>query len=420
MKLSKFAFAAASALLCASVSAQYPPVNNDNDIPLNAGGQAGGDIVFYYNDPTTGAAAGAGDFSTNLYVWKIWPGDVMRSCTGTLEIAGATQVVFDTDFATVDGSGNNTIIPDWAIGDAVPGSNPGNVEPDQVNFVFYGTAGTPTNNFFITDPGCAPAGQVNGYEYQFDLTGGAGPGSGQSTTANGVAHTSWATFDPFGSTYGSAGPGVCGLGDGILFDLHNTDAFGIGDTQFDWLNTAYSAWGGVGDSGVTVLTDGVHESMWNWLSFSEPTLNMRVDSNTGQGLEDGYAGVHYDCPATVGGKLSAEVFATPYLGKKAAVVGSILPPLAACVNFKGGKLMLNPTNPLFNVFLGLWQGTLVQLDNEDPMTGTGFDDAEFVALALPLPAQLIPVASSVSLWFQGFAKPALLVGTNVCKITLHG
>jgi hypothetical protein len=103
-------------------------------------------------------------------------------------------------------------------------------------------------------------------------------------------------------------------------------------------------------------------------------------------------------------------------------MGTLAAPLAACIPFKGGSLGISPVDPFFNIFLGLWQGAIIQTNNGLAATGTEFDDGTFTTLSLPLPAQVIPVGVTVPLSFQGFwKKPGGTVeGTNITRFFMHG
>jgi len=426
MKRSTFAFTAASALLLCGVAGAQTIPGNENDLVL----ANGTDIVYIYDDPSIGPGVGTSgvpDFATNSYFWKAMSRDTLRACAGTMEITGLDIWNFDGDYAVLEGGVNNTALADMFVSTCVP--VPGQpFEPDQADagatLLSFGPGG-PKNNIFVTDPGCPPPGYIYGFEFEVDVTGGAGVGAGIAMTANGATERCFTSFVPgAGHTYSGANTCADNNGDGAAVDAHSSDVGGaIGETQFDVIGGGVaSQFGGFGTLGATAGVDGVKEAAQQFLEFATPTLAMNVNSATGQGVEEGLAGVHYNCPPAVGGSIGARLYAWQGLGRPAAVMGTLAAPLASCVNFKGGKLGLSPTDPLFNIFLGLWQGVIVQTDNGAAATGTVFDDGTFTTLSLPLPGQVIPVGVTVPLSFQGFYKKTTgtVEGSQVTRLFLHG
>lgn len=425
MKRSTFAFSAASALLLCGIAGAQTIPGNENDLQL----ANGTDIIYIYDDPSIGPGVGTSgvpDFATNSYYWKVMSKDTLRHCAGTMEVTGMDIWDFDSDFTALEGGVNNTALADSLI--SLCDSTTVPIEPNQADatatLLSFGPGG-PKNNAFLTDPGCPPVGYIYGYELEVDITGGAGVGAGIPMVANGATDQCFTTFIP-GAGHTFAGPNSCadGQGDGAMPDAHSSDVGGaIGETQFDVVGGGVgSLFGGFGTLGASAGTDGVKEVAQQFLEFAEPTLAMHVNSATGQGLEEGLAGVHYNCPPAVGGSLGARLYAWQGLGRPAAVMGTLAAPLASCVNFKGGKLGLSPTDPLFNIFLGLWQGVVIQTDNGAAATGTVFDDGTFTTLSLPLPGQVIPVGVTVPLSFQGFWKKTsgTVEGSQVTRLFLHG
>lgn len=451
--MKRFTLASSSALaallLCSVASAQGNS-GNQNDLRL----ENEGDFLYVYDDPSIGpqvGTSGVADFATNTYVYRTFSRDTLRHCSGAMEITSFDFFDFDTDWAIVDANGNNTALADWFVGavdPAGPQSPTGTFEPDQANGTLFsfGNAATPgINNVFVTDPGCPTvANTIRGFEFQIDITGGLGAGNGLPITANGATDLEYTVFIPGGgqTITGANSCVTSGLGDQSLCDLHSSsnNSPTEGETQFDLIGggTA-SAFGGFGTLGAAAGTDGVSETYCAFAQYTEPTLAMVVRSNVGHvdpgpaagvalsnpdvQLEEGLAAVHYDCPPAAGGKLSARLYAWQGLGRPAAVIGTIAAPLASCLTFKGDKLGVSPTDPLFKVFLSLWQGTVIATDNQYAVpTGTNFDDHVFNALALPLPAQLIPVGVTIPLSFQGFYKKTSgqVSGSQVTRLFLHG
>jgi hypothetical protein len=408
-----------------ALDAQFIP-GNENDLQL----ANGMDIIYIYSDPSIGPSVGSSSFAANDFFWKVMSKDTLRHCSGTMEVTGLDIWNFDGDYIKMEGP-NNTALADYFIskGDSVnPPVNPLQIEPDQADpngvMISFGPGG-PKNNSFFTNPGCPPFGYIYGFELDVDITGGAGIGAGITVTANGLEHLCLTTFIP-GAGHTFSGFNLCGngQGDGAMVDAHSSDVAGaIGETQFDVVGGGlYSAFGGYAQAGVLGGAEGVHEAAQNFLEFAEPVLAMVVSSATGQGLEEGLAGVHYNCPPGPGGSIGARLYAWQGLyGQPAAVVGTLGPPLPTCVKFKSSKLGLNPTDPLFNVFLGLWQDYVTQTDNGNPATLTPFDDGTATMANLPLPPQVIPVGITVPLSFQGFWKTATGVEcSQVTRLFMHG
>jgi hypothetical protein len=409
----------AACLVGSALHAQGTPPNpsNENDLQLHNGA----DTFFFYSDPS----------DPTDFFWKVWPKEIMRSCSGTLEVIGLHISVADTDFTTAPG-GLNTVLADMLLSKssaAVP-VNPGNIEPDlgDPNGTLISFGAQSPNNVFLTDPGCPPMGYIYGFDIDVDLSGGAGVGNGIPVVADGARNTVFTTFMPgpgFSLSAGGVGGNACGAGDYPTPDLHSTDQVpgGKGEEQFDFLGGGYSAFGGFAIGGVLGGTDLVTEVACSYLQFSESTLAMNMNSGLGQGVTEGLHGIHYNCPAGPGGSIGARLYDWSQIGAGAVVTGTLSPPLASCVNFKGGKLGLVPTDPLFNVFLGLWSGTVGQTsDTHGPPTFSVFDNGEFTTLSLPLPAQAVPVGVSVPLHFQGFTKkPGQAAhGTQITRLILHG
>jgi len=414
-------------LLVRAAGAQVIP-GNENDLTLNNGW----DLMYVYDDPSIGppvGTSGVPDFATNSWFWKVMPKETLLHRTGVMEATGLDFLHQDGDFGVTE-NGNNTAFADYFVSGADttnPPLEPGLIEPDQADpngvLISFGPGG-PKNNVFITDPGCAPTAYAWAYEIDVDLTGGAGPGAGIPILADGLHDLCLTTFVPgAGHTY--SGPNTCGddNGDGAVVDGHSSNMVGaIGETPFDLDGGGNSRFGGFGTLGMAAGTDGVHEAPASCLQFAEPTLAMVVNSATGQGLEEGLAGVHYNCPVGAGGSIGARLYAWQGLGRPAAVVGTLAPPLPSSLKFKGGDLLLSPVDPLFQLFLGLWQGTVVQTDNGHAATGTEFDDGTFTTVQLPLPPQVVSIGTTVTLSFQGFwKKPSgQLEGSQVTRFFMHG
>jgi len=416
----------AAALFSGIAAAQTIP-GNQNDLQL-ANGQ---DIIYIYDDPSIGppvGTSGVPDFATNTWFWKVMSKDTLRHCAGTMEVTGMNIWSYDGDYAVLEGGVNNTALADYFLSTCLPPVPGAAIEPNPADpngtLLTFGPGG-PKNNVFITDPGCPPPGYTYGFEITVDITGGAGVGAGIPMVANGTTDQALTCFIPgAGHTFSGANTCADNNGDGVSPDAHSSDQGGaVGETQFDVVGGGVtSLFGGAGTLGAVVLGDGVKEVAQNWIEFAEPTLVMNVNSATGQGVEEGLAGIHYNCPPAVGGSLGARLYAWQGKGRPAAVMGTLAAPLGSCVNFKGSKLGLNPTDPLFNVFLGLWQGVIIQTDNGGAATGTAFDDGTFTTLSLPLPGQVIPIGVTVPLSFQGFYKKTSgqVDGTQVTRFFLHG
>jgi hypothetical protein len=379
-----------------------------NDMQLHNGL----DEVLTFSDPS----------NLNDWVWRVWPWETLDSCTPTLEITGLHIGLFDTDFATFV-NGNNTCFADMMLsaGLEVP-SIPGLIMPDFLDpfrtLISFGP-GNP-NNISLPDPGCPGPGELPGYEVELDITGGQGVGAGVLYASDGLRDLVLTAFMPPGfslSATGGTGGNACGMGDYPSPDGHSTD-----EEAFDVLGTGYSPYGGR-VTGNVVDPDAPSEVWASYVEFAEPMLALRMDSGHGLGPTEGLHGIHYDCPPDGGGSIGARLYDWAQIGASAVVMGTLSPPLESCLNFKGGKLGLRPTDPFFNFLLGQWSGTVVQTsDTHGPPTGTIFDNGEMATASLPLPPQLIPLGLTVPLSFQGFTKkpgqPAH--GTQVTTLYLHG
>jgi len=422
------------ALAC-RMAAQGSPSNpnNENDLVLNNGV----DLVYIYDDPSIGApvatASAASQFATNTFFWKVFPRQVMRSCTGALELSGLDFFIGDTDSLALDASGNNTILPDMVISRGVDGGlvglNPGQIGPDPAHLLFeisFGQGGPGPNNAWLPPSICAPEPWGTG-EWELNLTFGTGPGTGLTLEADGSADVVLTTFIPGGMD--GSGPNVCdpsssGNGDYVSSDWHSSNAAGgnTGETMFDVLGTGYSPYGGFGSQGWYGGEDWVDETLCTALQFVEPMLNVRCDTGAGIiGPETGTNGLHFDT-GSGHAKLGARLYAWQGIGRPAGVMATLTPPLPICLPFHGGQLGLAPTDPLFGPTLALWQSPplIQQTDDGYPPTFTPYDDGTFDTLLLPIPA--LPVGTSVSLNLQGFFKRADggLVGSQVWTTFLHG
>lgn len=439
MKRTTHAFltAAAALLLAGPAAAQNP--DNENDLQLTAGL----DIIYVYSDPSIGVGCPAGTFppcwATADFFWKVVPKETINHCGGTMEISGLDFFSFDTDYTTVDGSGNNTVLYDIVVTTGLPsGINPGQIEPDPADpglvMLSFG-AGTPVNNAFLPDPGCPPPGFVNGYELEVSIAGGV-PGAGIIITADGSTDHVLTHMIPDGQCgpFGCPGAGTCLDGDMALQDGHSSGLFGgIGETQADWLGTGYSAFGGFAIAGALGGIDAVSETPWTVVQFFERTLNMRVDSGTGHLNNDfcfgvpypapelGLAGLNFSTGAAGGGfnSIGAQLYSYQGIGNTATVVGTLTPPLSPCLPFGSGDgLALSPLDPLWNFFLTINLGTVVLTDCEGgPPTADPFNDGTLTTPQLgPLPPGVFPFLP-LTLYFQGLEAAGGIRSSQVNQIT---
>ncbi len=422
---------AASLAVSAALSAQGSPPNpnNENDVPLNNGP----DLVYTYNDPSLGPPVGTATasayFAMNDFFWKVYPREVLRSCSGSLEVSGIRFYVMDSDVATMDASGNNTAFPDMVITTGVESSSggsglhPGQIEPDMGHIVAevgFGDGGPGVNNVFVPwSCACCPD---NEFSMQIDVAIGTGAGDGIILSpADGQTDFVITTFIP-GGGMSFSGPGACGFGDAASPGYYSSDQSGeLGETMSDGAGTGpYSPYGGYGLAGQLGGIDGLHEIACVTLEFAEPMLNMRHDSRTGVGPETGTNGLHLDTSA--GATLGARIYAWQAIGQKAAVTATLAMPLPSCVPFLGGALGLDPGDPVFNLLLGLWHSPPLVLQTHlgfEP-TFTSEDDGTFTTANIAVPP--LPVGMVLPLHFQGFVRKAGggVQSTQIWTSYLHG
>lgn len=425
--MKRFAIVVPALLLFAGV-ARAQNLDNENDLPLCKGI----DIIYGYQDPSVGSPVGTfpPDWANSDYFWKVIPKEVLRHCSGTMEVSGMDFFTFDTDYTTVDVNGNNTLLHDIVFTVGIPsGTNPGQIEPDPTdpNLVQLSFGAGSPNNASLPDPGCPPAGFINGYQLDVSIAGGV-VGAGIILTADGTTDYVVTHMIPSGMCSGGAcpGTGACLDGDMTFQDAHSSCNFGgIGETQADWLGSGYSAFGGFAIGGALGGTDAVCETPWTNLEFFERTLNMRVDSGTGNGPELGLAGLNFSLGASGGGfaSIGARYFSYQGVGNLAAVAGSILPPLPVCLPFgTGSGLAINPSQPLFNLFITFWKGPVVLDDFTDTGASTGavgdpFDDGALTTIQLGPLAPFIP--PGVTMYFQGLEKAGGIHTSQLNRITFN-
>lgn len=397
-------FFAASALLLLAGAAFAQNPNNENDLVLT--NQI--EIVYVYSDPSIGSPVGTfpPDWAGSDYFWKVVPKEALNHPLGSMEISGIDFFSFDTDYTTVDGSGNNTVLYDIILTTGLPSvANPGMIEPDPADpslvALNFG-AGTPTNNTFLPDPGCPPPGFVNGYQLEVQI--GTGAGDGIIITADGTTDYVWTHMIPTGmcGPFGPcAGTGTCLDGDMALQDAHSSCLFGgVGETQADWLGTGYSAFGGFAIAGA-LATEPVCETAWTNTEFFERSVQGRVDLGDGNGPKVGLVNLH---PSVGGGTstYSYRLFGYQAIGDFAFVAGSIAPLLPAPgVPILGANVLLLPTDPVINITLKSGPVELKDFDDlgaEIATTGDPFDDGAFTSTGLPVPASVAGIVFRV----QGF------------------
>jgi hypothetical protein len=403
-----------------------PNPNHENDVALNNGV----DLVYVYSDPSIGPEVGtvtpASCLATNDYFWKAYPREVMRSCSGSLEVSGIEFGIADGDPVTLDASGNNTALPDILItAGELSTVFPGLIVPDPARVlgqISFGDGGPGVNNIFVPwECACCPDAE---FYYSVDVTIGTGAGDGITLSpADGSTDFVVTTFVPGGGmTFSGDNACMNGAGDGAAPDWHSSDVGGaIGETMADFTHGSYSPYGGFSHAGQSDGTDSVREVACVELQFFEPMLDLRCDSKTGMGAETGTNGLHLDTsPGNV--TVSARIYAWQDIGQQAAVAGTLSPPLGSCLAFAGGKLGLDPGDPLFALLLGAWHSPplVTQSWDGNPPTFTPIDDGTFTTPQLVVPA--LPVGLAVPLHFQGFVrKPGGgMESTQIWTTYLHG
>ncbi len=319
-----------------------------NGLTLNNGG----DVVFLYSDPSAGAPTGTfpPDISGDLF-WKTIPGQALGAGSGTVEIEGLREVLFDTDWSTTPSFYDMTF--DAVVG---PENQPAFFTTGVVGtFVSLGSSGFGfpcTIAPSLCSTGCPEI--IIGYEVDVSF----GPsGSGIAIPADNVSGTAVTYYLP-GGMVGSGPP--C-LGAYAMQDLHSTD-----ETQADELGSGRSPFGGFQLAGLGPMAEGLASTYTGYVQIREGIVQVVADSGMGQGFETTEA----FAVGTVGGALNG---VNLDVGSGAAKVrplvtcaqcppgvafaaASLTPIPAPGLPLGGQALLIAPWGP-FQATLSVWQGT---------------------------------------------------------------
>jgi hypothetical protein len=393
MRTATRVFGVASAL---ALGAGLSAAQNSNDSTFNNGG----DVVFFYSDPSSGATSGAvpADITGDLY-WRTHRGsnfinDVDAALGGSLmEVDGYYESLFDTDWSTT---------PHFYVR-----AHTFAFSGDVPNLAGYG-AGTSGVTVLVGPSGfgapctvapsicspattgsvCAAPGFVVGWIV--DIGFGATVGSGVVITAAGTPPDDMATtwFVTGGM---SASGGTCGGGDYAMQDVHSTD-----ETQADPAGTGLNpsggfqiAGGGLANESVASMAEGNEAWRGNIINVRANTQGGGVEtSQNGGGAMNGrrlriggggsHLGVELRDLAGSGG---------PNIG----VVGASLTPLPnPGLPALGGNLLVLP-DAIFNSTSAIWQGPVV------PVTYVFTAEGAFTSAVLNVPT----TAAGATLHIQG-------------------
>jgi hypothetical protein len=388
-----------------ALTAGLSAAQNSNDATFTNGG----DVVFFYSDPSSGATSGAvpGDITGDLF-WRAHTGanfvnDVDATLAGapltliehagapasasSMEIDGYYENLFDTSFATTP---HFYVRAHTDLAAGLPALTPyGNLTAGITVLIGPSGFGTPCTiaPSLCSGGSCAPTGFVNGWIV--DIGFGATVGSGIVLTAAGGNGDSFATtwFVTGGMT---ATGGACGSGDYTMQDVHSTN-----ETQAD-LGLGINPSGGFQVAGGGLANEGVASMLEASETYRNNIVNVRANT-LGAGVEVGPngGGAMNGRVLSVGGggsTIGVELRDFAAVGiPNIGIVGASLTPLPNPGVFAlGGNLLVLPDG-LFNSTSAIWQG---------PITAQTFDftaEGAFIGAQLPIP----PTASGVTLHIQG-------------------
>ncbi len=395
----------------------------DNDSNFNNGG----DVVFIYSDPSSGATSGAApaDTTGDLY-WRSHSGgnflkDVEAALGGCLmEVSGYYESLYDTDWSTTPSFYVRAHTFEFVAGTTIPDLGPYGAGLSGVTVIVgpsgFGPPCTVAPSICspaTTGSVCAAPGFVVGY--LVDITFGPTVGVGVVITAAGI---------PGGAPVGddmalvyfvhggmTASAGTCGAGDYDLQDIHSTD-----ETQADVAAGANPsggfqiAGGGLALEAVSSMAEG-HET-WNG-----NIVNVQAATGgSGLGVEigDNGGGAMNGRNLTVGGGGSTiGVELRDLLGSGSpniGVVGASLTPLPCPGLFipppLGPANLLVLPDGLFTSTSALWVGPVA------PVVFVFTAEGAFTSIQLPVPA----TAAGAVLNIQGatvtFGPPTTVTSTN--------
>ena len=396
----------AGAVLASSSSAQA------NDVPRNNGG----DVVFFYSDPSLGAPLGSPpDLQGDLF-WTVHPGvDQLAYSDGApvaqMEIAGYQETIFDTDWSTMPWFYDRT------HGPALPGAS-GGLEPAffQLGLTSEVTVALGPTGFgspcTLAPSICSPGGcglGFTGLGWIYDIQLGASPGSGVVVTSSGTSASDLATtwFLPGGMP---ASGGLCGEGDYAQQDVHSSD-----ETAAD-PGGGVNPWGGYQLGGSGPVQEPITDTVESIVTWRGPVLNPRADS--GAGLEvgpNGGGGQNGFLLSVSGGAARLSVELRDELGAgvpgNLAFVGASLTPLTVPgATILGAQVLVKP-DPLFAATVQVWKGSL------QPIVFLFTPEGAFQTVALDVP----PALAGGALFVQGLTLDPATLGartTNRVRVRL--
>jgi hypothetical protein len=387
------ALAVMAGLASAQAGAHFPTYNN---LLMNNGG----DVIYIFSDPSVGFAVGTNppDVNGDLY-WKVVPGKAMTTASGTIEIQGFEETLYDGDWNTP---------PDFydrVLGAAVDsaagtGANPGNLEPTFFSqglgtadvLISVGNSGFPNpctvSPAFCGGAACHPTG-IPGYITA--ITFGSTPGTGLVIPADGTSNSAVTYFLPGGMTWSSVPFGPCGTGDYSFNGAFSTDEH-LADTT----GAGLSPFGGFAVGGSGPLADLNTDAEENNLEFFGAVIQAEVsDTALGWGPEPGTAGLDLSVGsggATIGVRLRH--IEGGLTGNSAFCAGSLTELPAPGVPVLGANLLILPDS-IFNSTAGVWVGTIVV----GTPAGYVVQEGDFTSIQLPVPA----TAAGINLQIQGFS-----------------
>jgi hypothetical protein len=379
-----------------ALGAGLSAAQNSNDSTFNNGG----DVVFFYSDPSSGATSGAvpADITGDLY-WRTmaannFVNDVDAALGGSLmEVDGYYESLFDTDWSTTPhfyARAHTFVFTTVTIPDLGPygaGTDGVTVVVGPSGFGAPCTVAPSICSPATTGSVCAAPGFVVGWIV--DITFGATVGSGVVITAAGAPGDSMATTWFVTGGMPATG-GTCGAGDYAMQDVHSTD-----ETQADiaaGINPSGGfqiAGGGLGNEGVASMAEGHEGWRGNIVNMKGNTAGGGVEvGDNGGGAMNGRNLSVSGGGSTLGVELrDLAGSGSPNIG----IVGASLTPLPnPGLPALGGNLLVLPDG-LFNSTSAIWQGPVA------PVTFVFTAEGAFQGAQLPVP----PTATGATLHVQG-------------------
>lgn len=327
----------------------------------------GGEVISFLNAP----------FEDGDLYWKVYPAEALRRCDGVARLMGIETAVFDTDWST-------QALWAYTVGEGVADAS-GLIVPTFTGAGVF-VPGTSTTGAIFPSPGSGSPGYVSGWIYTetfLDTTG--APAPLLELTADGTMHWAFTHFFP--------PPGIADMDpatDATFQWLVSTD-----ETAPDWTGLGISTYSGFADgtagSFTPVAVANTASPQLSWF-FDEPIVTVRLDADTGVGVETGIGGLQTPLQVTAGGtplpgttsvgvRLYRENGAPPTrFGIASLNVGPTLLDLGLdCLQASGADIALNPLDAGFSTgFLALGASPFVS-DPAGPAGAAFADSALFVA-----------------------------------------